>query len=110
MQKNSTNSKLVEGDRRPQHSPSDCSHTTYMYQTHFLIRGGGGGTSLLEGTGDVRSIGSRFHGWIDYNGVTFSVELLEWDPTFSGFSIVDLSSYRSQARTNQNARITWVII
>ena len=26
-----------------------------------------------------RWMGSRFHGWIDYNGVTFLVELLEWD-------------------------------
>ena len=32
-----------------------------------------------------RWMGSRFHGWIDYNGVTFLVELLEWDRTFSGF-------------------------
>ena len=30
-------------------------------------------------------MGSHFHGWIDYNGVAFSLELLEWDRTFSGF-------------------------
>ena len=30
-------------------------------------------------------MGSLFHGWIDYNGVTFSLELLEWDRTFSVF-------------------------
>ena len=30
-------------------------------------------------------VGSHFHGWIDYNGVAFSFELLEWDRTFSGF-------------------------
>ena len=35
--------------------------------------------------GMCRWMGSRFHGWIDYNGVTFLVELLEWDRTFSGF-------------------------
>ena len=29
--------------------------------------------------------GVAFHGWIDYNGVAFSLELLEWDRTFSGF-------------------------
>ena len=29
-------------------------------------------------------MGSHFHGWIDYNGVAFSLELLEWDGTFSG--------------------------
>ena len=29
--------------------------------------------------------GSHFHNWIDYNGVTFSMELLEWGRTFSGW-------------------------
>ena len=28
---------------------------------------------------------SHFHDWIDYNGVAFSVELLEWGHTFSDF-------------------------
>ena len=32
-----------------------------------------------------RWMGRHFHDWIDYNGVAFSVELLEWDRTFSGF-------------------------
>ena len=26
----------------------------------------------------------HFHNWFDYNGVAFSIELLEWDRTFSG--------------------------
>ena len=30
-------------------------------------------------------MGSRFHGWIDYNGVAFSMALLEWGRTFSDF-------------------------
>ena len=30
-------------------------------------------------------MGSHFHDWIDYNGVAFSVELLEWGRTFSDF-------------------------
>ena len=30
-----------------------------------------------------RLMGSHFHGWIDYNGVSFSVELLKWGRTFS---------------------------
>ena len=30
-------------------------------------------------------VGSHFQGWIDYYGVAFSLELLEWDRTFSGF-------------------------
>ena len=27
-------------------------------------------------------MGSNFHDWIDYNGVAFSIELLEWGRTF----------------------------
>jgi len=29
--------------------------------------------------------GSHFHKWIDYNGVAFSRELLEWGRAFSDF-------------------------
>ena len=32
-----------------------------------------------------RWIGAHFHVWIDYNGVAFSMELLEWGRTFSDF-------------------------
>ena len=32
-----------------------------------------------------RWMGLHFHDWIDYNGVTFLVELLKWSRTFSGF-------------------------
>ena len=32
-----------------------------------------------------RWMGSHFHDWIDYNGVAFSIELLEWGGTFSDF-------------------------
>ena len=30
-------------------------------------------------------MGSHFHDWVDYNGVAFSMELLEWGHTFSDF-------------------------
>lgn len=33
-----------------------------------------------------RWIGSHCHDWIDYNGVTSSIDLLEEGHTFSGFS------------------------
>ena len=32
-----------------------------------------------------RWMGSHFHDWIDYYGVAFSIELLEWGRIFSGF-------------------------
>ena len=35
--------------------------------------------------GMCRLMGSHFHDWIDYNGVAFSIELLEWGRTFSDF-------------------------
>ena len=42
-----------------------------------------------------RWMGSHFHDWIDYNGVAFSIELLEWGHTFSDFwgKKVHCSSY-----------------
>ena len=30
-------------------------------------------------------MGSHFHNWINYNGVAFSIELLEWDRIFLDF-------------------------
>ena len=33
--------------------------------------------------GMSRWMGSHFHDWIDYNGVAFSIALLEWGRTFS---------------------------
>ena len=38
-------------------------------------------------------MGSHFHDWIDYNGVAFSIELLEWGHTFSEFGGLDSSSH-----------------
>ena len=35
--------------------------------------------------GMYRWMGLHFHDWIDYSGVAFSTELLEWGRTFSNF-------------------------
>ena len=35
--------------------------------------------------GMCKWMGSHFGDWIDHNGVEFSMELLEWGRTFSGF-------------------------
>ena len=52
-------------------------------------RGGGGGYFLLipikRLLGMCCWMGSHFHNWTDYNGVTFLVELLEWGRKFLGF-------------------------
>ena len=31
-------------------------------------------------------MGLHFQNWIDYNGLAFSLELLEWEGTLSGFA------------------------
>ena len=56
----------------------------------------------LDRRGTARSLmcrwmGSHFHGWIDYNGVAFSMALLEWGRTFSDFGskkILPIYGYR----------------
>ena len=49
------------------------------------IPGGGGALPSIRLMGMCRWMGSHFHDWIDYNGVVFSIELLEWGRIFSGF-------------------------
>ena len=54
--------------------------------SHSLLESRGGGvlpSNRLMGM--CRWMGSHFHDWIDYNGVAFSIELLEWGRIFSGF-------------------------
>ena len=45
-------------------------------------KGGGGVIPHKRLMGMCRWMGSHFHVWIDYNGVAFSIELLEWGRTF----------------------------
>ena len=50
-----------------------CMTATRDPGGYFLIRGG------------CRWMGSHFQNWIDYHGVAFSLELLEWGRKFSDF-------------------------
>ena len=50
-----------------------------------LPEGEGGVLLSKRLLGMCRWMGSHFHNWTDYNGVTFSVELLEWGRKFWGF-------------------------
>ena len=43
----------------------------------FAVLGPGGVLPYKRLMGMCRWMGSHFHGWIDYNGVAFSIELLE---------------------------------
>ena len=47
--------------------------------------GGGGALPSNRLMGMCRWMESHFHGWIDYDGVAFSIELLKWGRIFSGF-------------------------
>ena len=46
---------------------------------------GGGLLPYKRPIGMCRWMGSDFHDWSDYNGVVFSIELLEWGRKFSDF-------------------------
>ena len=59
--------------------------TFFRLQVYERTRGGGGVLPYKRLLGMCRWMGSRFRDWIDYNGVTFLINLLEWDRTFSGF-------------------------
>ena len=53
----------------------------------IVTRGLGGGGGVLPSNRLMELchwMGSHFRGWIDYNGVAFSIALLEWDLTFFG--------------------------
>ena len=47
--------------------------------------GGGGVLPYKRLIGMCHWMGSHFYDWIDYNDVAFSIDLLEWGHTFSGF-------------------------
>ena len=49
------------------------------------VPGGGRSTSLLEASRDVSLDGVAFSQLLDYNGVAFSIELLEWCRTSLDF-------------------------
>ena len=57
----------------------------FLLKKSVYVSGGGGVLPSKRLLGMCRWMGSHFHNWTDYNGVTFSVELLEWGHTFSGF-------------------------
>ena len=66
---------------RHQNMPSTAArHLTKKYISYLEPPGGVLPSKRLLGM--CRWMGSHFHNWIDYNGVTFSVELLEWGRTW----------------------------
>ena len=78
-----------------------------MYNLTILSRlqtelGGGGGVLPYKRLmGMCRWMASHLHDWIDYSGVAFSTELLEWGRTFSDFWGWDCSSYLRLANVTE---------
>ena len=56
-----------------------------IYSKEIIVLGRPGALPYKRLMGMCRWMGSHFHDWIDYNGVAFSKELLEWGRTFSDF-------------------------
>ena len=50
-----------------------------------LLRNARGVLPYKRPIGMCRWMGSHFHDWSDYNGVAFSIDLLEWGRKFSDF-------------------------
>ena len=51
--------------------------------------------------GMCRWMGSHFHDWIDYNGVAFSIELLEWVANFRILGVSRDSKWENSWLKNQ---------
>ena len=63
-------------------------HHLQLWSPATILRGGPVPEGVLPYKrlmGMCRWMGLHFHDWIDYNGVAFSKELLEWGRTFSDF-------------------------
>ena len=56
-----------------------------MYKVDVMKSVRGGVLPYKRLMGMCRKMGSHFNDWIDYNGVAFSIELLEWGRTSSEF-------------------------
>ena len=63
------------------------------YKRGIQTPGGGGVLPYKRLMGMCRLMGSHFHDWIDFYGVAFSIELLEWDRTSLN---EDCSSYNGK--------------
>ena len=56
-----------------------------IHQISIFNQTGGGVLPYKRLIGMCRWMGSHFHDSIDYNGVAFSIDLLEWGRKFSDF-------------------------
>ena len=63
----------------------DLSWIQALVFLQLSLSPGGWGTSYKRLMGMCCWMGSHFHDWIDFNGVAYSIELLEWAHIFSYF-------------------------
>ena len=62
------------------------AYMVHQGPARVCVRWGGGGVLPYRRLmGMCRWMGSHFHDWIDYYGVAFSIEVLEWGRTLIFF-------------------------
>ena len=71
---------------------SNCKGDVSLWATRLLSIPGGI-LPYKRLLGMCHWMGSHFHDWIDFYGIAFSIELLEWGRTFSDFFRKGSSSY-----------------
>ena len=74
--------KWLNQSREKDHTKQNDVHLGI--RSYIKLRGGGV-LPCKRLIGMCRWMGSHFHDWNDYNGVTFSIDLLEWGRKFSDF-------------------------
>ena len=78
-----------------------CFLGLHNLQDYIPGREGGGGILPYKRVMMCRWMGSHFHDWCDYNGVAFSIDLLEWGCKFSDFRVSRNSKWEDSRLKNQ---------
>ena len=79
---------MVKVEEREEEGDGSFFNSHCKFPSSPFAPGGGGGGGVLPYKrlmGMCRWMGLHFHDWSDYNGVAFSIELLEWGRIFSDF-------------------------
>ena len=77
---------MSKNTKRLENSSSKCLTVPFL-------PGGGGALPSKRLMEMCCWMGSHCHNWIDYNGVLFSIELLEWGCIFSGFGSKNINPF-----------------
>ena len=76
---------MVKAEEREEEGDGSFFNSHCKFPFSPFVPGGGGVLPYKRLMGMCRWMGLHFHDWSDYNGVAFSIELLEWGCQFSDF-------------------------